>query len=210
MPAMTRRRRQRIGLLGGTFNPVHIGHLLIAQDALEQLELDGVTFIPCAAPPHKAAPNLASGPHRLAMLRWAVRGQRAFRVDDIELRRGGVSYSVDTVTELKRRNPDTEFYFIIGADSLDELHRWKEIGRLAEMCEFVAVARPGCKLRRAYRQARCRLVQGHACDVASREIRERVARGAGIRYLVPETVLRYIARHKLYQRKGTTSSKRAS
>jgi nicotinate-nucleotide adenylyltransferase len=210
MAAMTGRRQVRIGILGGTFNPVHLGHLLIAQDALEQVGLDEVTFIPCAIPPHKTAPDLVNARDRLAMLRLALRGQGAFTLNDLELRRGGASYSIDTVTALRQRQPGAMFYFIIGADSLGKLDQWKEIGRLATLCTFVVVARPGCEPVPLPRGVRCRFVRGHACEIASRDIRARLSQGRGIRYLVPDAVLRYIERHKLYQGKGRTPSKRAN
>jgi nicotinate-nucleotide adenylyltransferase len=202
------KRRKRIGILGGTFNPIHLGHLLIAQDAMEQLRLDRVRFIPSAAPPHKTVDKLASERDRLRMIALAIRNNARFEVDDIETKRGGKSYSVDTLTELRRREPRAEFYFIIGADSLRELHLWREVQRLVTLCTFVTVPRPGfdpkpvidprldAATRRRLRQ---HVLRGHACDVASREIRARVASGRSIRYLVPDAVHAYIRRRRLYQ-----------
>jgi nicotinate-nucleotide adenylyltransferase len=204
---MARKRRQ-IGILGGTFNPIHLGHLLIAQDAMEQFGLGRVKFIPSATPPHKKFEGNATAAQRLAMVRLAIRGNARFEVDDIELRRGGTSYSVDTLTSLRRRDPQAQFYFIIGADSLQELHRWREVGRLVRLCTFVTVLRPGFEPRRLVdpkldaatrRRLRQHVLRGHACDIASRDIRARVARGESIRYLVPDAVLQYINRHKLYR-----------
>jgi nicotinate-nucleotide adenylyltransferase len=189
----------KIGILGGTFNPVHHGHLLIAQDALEQLGLDRVLFIPAAMPPHKIPDRLATGRHRAAMLRLAIRGNRRFAVDDLELRRGGKSYSLDTIVALQRRELDAEFYFIIGSDSLPELHRWRSIHRLARLCRFAVVARPGCRVRPPRVPVRMEIVRGHPCDISSTEIRERVASGRSIRYLVPDMVRRYILGHDLYR-----------
>jgi nicotinate-nucleotide adenylyltransferase len=202
------RRAGKIGILGGTFNPIHLGHLLIAQDAMEQFGLDRVKFIPSATPPHKKYEGNATAAQRLAMVRLAIRGNARFEVDDIELRRSGTSYSVDTLTSLRRRDPQAQFYFIIGADSLRELHRWREVERLVRLCTFVTVARPGFALRRVVdpkldaatrRRLRQHVLRGHACDIASRDIRARVARGESIRYLVPDAVLQYINRHKLYR-----------
>ena len=202
------KRARKIGILGGTFNPIHIGHLIIAQDAMEQLGLDCVKFIPSATPPHKRYEGNATTAQRLAMVWLAIRGNARFEVDDIEIRRGGTSYSVDTLAELRRRNPRATFYFIIGADSLRELHRWREVGRLVRLCTFVTVVRPGFEPRRvvdpkldaaARRRLRQHVLRGHACDIASRDIRARVARGEPIRYLVPDAVLQYIRRHKLYR-----------
>jgi nicotinate-nucleotide adenylyltransferase len=200
-------QRAKIGILGGTFNPVHLGHLLIAQDALEAAGLSSVRFIPSAAPPHKRVDLLAPASQRLAMLKLALRGNDRFTVDDREIKRGGESYSVDTVLELKSEEPQAEFHFIIGADSLQQLHTWRKIDTLVEACSFIAVTRPGfdgagaacTKLSpAARRRLRLRFLQGHACDIASRDIRARIARGQSVRYLVPEAVFRYIQRHSLY------------
>jgi nicotinate-nucleotide adenylyltransferase len=205
------KRNARIGLLGGTFNPIHIGHLLIARDAMEALRLDCVRFIPAAMPPHKPVDRNISGTQRLRMVRLAIRGCAQFEADDIEVKRGGASYSVETVEELRRRHPGARFYFIIGGDSLEELPSWRNIKRLAKLCTFVVVARPGCAPQvPAGLGLRCRFVKGHPCDIASREIRERLARGQSVRWLVPEAVLRYIQREKLYQRKEPKPSKHAS
>lgn len=197
------KRNARIGLLGGTFNPIHTGHLLVARDALEQLKLDQVKFIPSAMPPHKPLAGNIAAAHRLRMVRLAIRGCAPFEADDIEVRRGGTSYSVETVATLREQSPDATFYFIIGSDSLPELPRWREIERLARLCVFAVVARPGFELAVPEGLGlRCRVVRGHMCDVASREIRERLAAGRSVCWLVPEPVVRYIQRTKLYQRKG--------
>ena len=197
MRAMATSRGQRIGILGGTFNPIHLGHLLIAQDALEQGRLERVKFIPTATPPHKVVPDLASAQHRWQMVRRAIRGNARFEADDIELERGGVSYSVETVRELQRRHPGVRFCLIIGADSLQELHMWREAAWLARECEFIVLARPGYPARSRLR-LKSTLVNGHLCEIASREIRARVAGGKSIRYLVPGAVFRYIHAHQLY------------
>jgi nicotinate-nucleotide adenylyltransferase len=202
------KRARKIGILGGTFNPIHIGHLIIAQDAMEQLGLDRVKFIPSATPPHKRYEGNATAAERLAMVRLAIRGNPRFEVDDSEIRRGGTSYSVDTLTELRQRDPQAQFYFIIGADSLCELHQWRDVERLVRLCRFVTVPRSGFESRPVVdpkldaatrRRLRQHVLRGHACDIASRDIRARVARGGSIRYLVPDAVLRYIERHKLYR-----------
>jgi|SRR5712671_438303 len=192
--------RQRIGILGGTFNPIHLGHLLIAQDAVDAARLDCVLFIPSATPPHKALDGDISTAHRLRMVKLAIAGDKRFAVDDLEIRRGGKSYSVDTLTELRKRHPRASFHFIIGADSLDELHLWKDARRLVRLCRFIAVARPGYKGKPSRIPGlRYRLLRTHSCDIASRDIRARVAQSKSIRYLVPEVVVRYIQRYKLYQ-----------
>jgi nicotinate-nucleotide adenylyltransferase len=198
MMGAMRPKRPQIGILGGTFNPVHTGHLLIAQDALEQAKLDCVKLIPAATPPHKALDGEVSGRQRLAMVRAAIRGNDRFEVDDIEIRRGGRSYSIETLTELKRRMPEADFHFIIGADSLAELATWREIDRLAELCSFLVVGRPGFEKAKTTVKCRVHWVDGHVCDIASRDIRARCRQGFSIRYLVPDGVFRYIRRHKLY------------
>jgi nicotinate-nucleotide adenylyltransferase len=197
----------KIGILGGTFNPIHLGHLIIAQDAMEEFGLDRVRFIPAAIPPHKTVAGNVSATHRLAMLRLGIRGNPQFEIDRTELDRGGTSYSVDTLAELRRREDDTRFFFIIGADSLRELHTWREVERLVDLCTFITVARPGFEAKPATdphlsravaKRLRQHVLHGHACAISSRDIRARIARGASIRYLVPDAVGRYIHAHKLY------------
>ena len=175
---------------------------------MEQLKLDCVKFIPSATPPHKRVDKLASERNRLRMIARAIRGNARFEVDDMEIRRGGKSYSVDTLTELRRREPRANFYFIIGADSLRELHLWREVRLLVKLCTFVTVPRPGFDPKPVIdprldtatrRRLRQHVLRGHACDIASREIRARVASGRSIRYLVPDAVHAYIRRRRLYQ-----------
>ncbi|MEI8314045.1 MAG: nicotinate-nucleotide adenylyltransferase [Verrucomicrobiota bacterium] len=189
-----------VGILGGTFNPIHLGHLLIAQDALEQCRLERVVFIPTAKPPHKSLAGNVSAAHRLNMLRLGVAGDKRFAVDDLEMRRGGKSYSVETVEELQRRQPAAVFSFIIGADSLAELHLWRDAERLVRLCRFLVFARPGYVAQPAASLTglRYKLFSTHPAEISSREIRGRVARGQSIRYLVPDSVRQYIERHQLY------------
>lgn len=201
-------RKRRIGILGGTFNPIHLGHLITAEDALQQLRLERVIFVPSAVPPHKMVDKLAGGGDRLRMIKLAIRGHDRFEVDDIEIKRGGKSYSVDTLMEWHRRDPRADLYFIIGADSLRELHLWREAQRLVRLCTFVTVPRPGFKTKPVVdprldaatrRRLRQHVLRGHACDIASRDIRARVASGRSIRYLVPDAVREYIQRRGLYR-----------
>lgn len=207
---MAANRSNRIGLLGGTFNPVHIGHLILAQCAAETYELSRTLFVPCAVPPHKNGGALAASAHRLAMLQAALQDDLRFEISDIEIRRRGPSYSVETVAELCRRHPAAELFFIIGADSLRELHLWKDIYSLLSMCRFVAFGRPGVDVERV-RPEDMRLdppwperllrdlKPGRPVGVASSDIRRRVAEGMSIRYLVPRAVEMYIAEHGLYR-----------
>jgi nicotinate-nucleotide adenylyltransferase len=195
---------RRVGILGGTFNPVHVGHLVLAQTALDACNLSSVWFIPCCRPPHKSSSGLIPARHRMAMLKSAIRGNPRFRVCDIELRRGGVSYAVDTIDALRIRHPRTDFVFLIGADALPELHHWRDIRRLLRLCAMAVFARPGWPVVRPRLPApwSARIMSNvHAervVDVSSSEIRNLVARGASIRYLVPDGVARYIGKHRLY------------
>ncbi|MDW8344666.1 MAG: nicotinate-nucleotide adenylyltransferase [Verrucomicrobiae bacterium] len=191
-------RRHRVGLLGGSFNPVHLGHLIIAQDAYEQARLDEVWFIPCHRPPHKSARDLAAAAHRWVMLCKALAGDSRFVPLDLELRRGGISYSVDTLEELRRIYPTTQFYFIIGADGVADLPRWKDAERLMQMCQFLVMERPGFVIEGAW-ASRCRVIRGHHCNISSHDIRARLRAGKSIRYLVPDSVFRYIRLRKLYR-----------
>ncbi len=200
---------RRIGILGGTFNPPHWGHLLLAQSALEARGLDMVYFMPCNVPPHKAQGRLAAACDRLEMTRLAIADNPFFAVADDEIRRGGVSYAVDTLRAWRERDPAAPPpLFIIGMDSLRELHLWREIGKLLTLCDFMPLERPGFEPPPLAADLRlpppwgerllAAVAPGRRCDISSREIRERVARARSIRYLVPEAVARYIAAHELY------------
>ncbi len=135
---------KKLGILGGSFNPIHLGHLVLAETAREALGLDRVIFIPAKLPPHKRAAPLAAGADRLAMVRLAVAGNPAFSASDIELRRPGVSYTVDTVRALREKlGAGAQIYFLIGMDTVAELTAWREVARLARLCEFVPLSRPG-------------------------------------------------------------------
>lgn len=201
--------QERIGVLGGTFNPIHLGHLLLAQQALERCELNNVIFIPCSCPPHKSTAMLAPARHRLAMTRQALAHDLCFEASDMEVSRGGVSYAVDTVTELRKQHADAEVFFIIGSDSLKELYLWRNIESLLPLCHFVTFARPGHDVETITPESLHlqspwperlleNVVTGRLIDISSSDIRHRVAEGMAIRYLVPGPVEMYIAEHGLY------------
>lgn len=207
---MDTNRRSRIGILGGTFNPIHIGHLVLAQNAVETFDLSSVLFIPCAAPPHKTSEQLISGTHRLAMLEQAIGWNPFFEASDLELQRGGVSYAIDTVKALQEQFPQSELLFIIGMDMLLDLHKWKDIKKLLTLCRFVTFGRPGVDTDRLAgldqtleppwpERLLKDVVAGRLLDISSSDIRYRVAEGLSIRYLVPAEVEIYISEHGLYR-----------
>lgn len=202
--------KTRIGILGGSFNPVHLGHLILAQDALEAFDLTTVLFVPCDHPPHKPAASLASVEHRAAMLEAALTDSIPFELCDLEIKRGGTTYSIDTVRTLIKSYPEDELVFIIGADTLPELHMWKDAQELLHLCRFVTLARPGFDLKAMTAKSlnldpdlaqalMANVAIGHQVDISASDIRYRIAEGMSIRYLVPDAVDMYIAEHGLYQ-----------
>lgn len=190
-----------IGLIGGTFDPIHIAHLIIAEAALEALSLREVVFVPAARPPHKDEDGVTPVEHRLEMARLAIEGNPRLAVSDIEARRQSPSYTIDTIREL-RAEIDTgeEIYFIMGADSLVEFFTWKDPEGLLAACTFVVVPRPGVSTVDADPRIRENTIVLDAPElsIASRDIRERVRRGRTIRYQVPAAVETYINEKKLY------------
>ncbi|MFP4056757.1 MAG: nicotinate-nucleotide adenylyltransferase [Candidatus Brocadiia bacterium] len=201
----------KIGLLGGSFNPIHLGHLVLAQEAWVRLGLERVLFVPNRTPPHKPKGDLAPPEHRLRMAELAVEGAEGFEASDIELRRDGPSYSIQTVRELRERSGGTwDIHFLVGSDSLPELPTWYRIGQLAELCKFAVFHRPGAPLddlaalRGTLSPAQIQAIAGRRFQmpligISSTDIRRRVRQGRPIRYLVPEAVRRYILDHELYR-----------
>jgi nicotinate-nucleotide adenylyltransferase len=200
---------ERIGIFGGSFDPVHMGHLTIAQDAVEQLELNRLVFIPAAIPPHKQDCLLSDGHHRLNMLQLAIEDNLSFEVSDLELTRGGVSYTIDTLHQIQAEHPGAELFFIIGLDSLGELHLWHRIEDILSTCTVVPLGRggenPDTVIRKSElpepwkKKLRERLICIHEIGISSSEIRMRAAEGLSLHYLVPPAVEMYIAEHHLYQ-----------
>ena len=198
----------RVGILGGTFDPVHLGHLIIAGEAAEQLSLDRVVFVPAGNPWFKEGNYITPASARLEMLRLAVESNPLFCIDTQELERDGPTYTVDTLEELRNRlGGDVELYFIIGLDAVAELARWKKPERIVELCRFAAMRRPG--YTRLEAQALDEVVPGvgeRVCpieniqvEISSSDIRRRVQEGLSIRYLVPEPVERYIRDKGIYR-----------
>ncbi|SET89997.1 nicotinate-nucleotide adenylyltransferase [Paenibacillus sp. NFR01] len=191
----------KIGIMGGTFDPPHIGHLLVAEAARDAYSLDEVWFMPSHIPPHKQAAG-ATGAERLAMTEAALAGHPAFRILDVEIRKGGVSYTIDTVRGLQDLHPAHDFFFIIGADMVEYLPKWREINELAERLTFIGVGRPGTLLDLAqlpdYIASKVLLADMPLVDISSTVIRQRRAEGKSIRYMVPDAVLEFVQRSGLY------------
>jgi nicotinate-nucleotide adenylyltransferase len=188
----------RIGIFGGTFDPPHIGHLIVAQDAWAALGLDRVLFVPAAAPPHKADRVITPAALRLELLRAAVAGDPRFEVSDLELRRAGPSYTVDTLRELHRLYPGTELFFLLGVDQFRDLHTWREPAEVARLATLVVVARGGEPVE-PRPDLSYRLLEATRIDISATAIRERVRMGDPIRYLVPDGVAAAIGREGLYR-----------
>ena len=199
----------KLGVFGGSFNPVHVGHLILAQVVRERCALDRVLFVVAGRPPHKPDRPLASAEHRLNMARLAVEGNPAFEVSGLELDRDGPSYTLLTYRRLKDENPGSECRLILGADSVLDLPNWWHAGELVEEAELIVVERPGEPLSdlsalevalgaAIVEKVRRSVVAAPLIGVSATEVRERVRSGLSIRYMVPEAVRRYIAENGLY------------
>lgn len=186
---------KQIGIMGGTFNPVHLAHLVAGQQAMTKLHLDEMWFIPDNIPPHKDKP-LTSAKDRVAMLELATHDNPKFKVKLLELYRGGVSYTVDTLRYLKEKAPQNNYYLVMGSDQVNSFHKWKHPDELAKMATLVGIRRPGYPQDPHYP-----LIWVDAPDIrlSSTYIRQSVATGTSIRYLVPEAVRRYIQSRGLYR-----------
>ena len=187
---------KKIGIYGGTFDPVHHGHLILGRQACEELALDRLIFVPAALSPFKKATH-ASGVARMSMLRAAIEGELLFTVNDCELQRPPPSYSIDTVLEIIEREPDAELFCLIGADNLSGLSNWHRFRDLDKLVKFVVLDRACAELKTPYQ-----IVQ-RKIDISATEIRKRVASGRSIRYLVPKAVEEIIRRENLYRESGT-------
>jgi nicotinate-nucleotide adenylyltransferase len=185
----------RLALYGGTFDPIHHGHLLLARDALETLQLDRVIFIPAALSPHKLTTSPAPAELRREMLAAALADEPGFEIDDSELQRPGPSFAIETVERIHAAYSNAKLHYLIGADNVRELHTWRRIDDLRRLAEFVVFGRGS----RVSKDPGDFQVLPRRIDISATEIRRRVACGASIRYLVPEPVRSLIAAHHLYQ-----------
>jgi nicotinate-nucleotide adenylyltransferase len=190
----------KIGFLGGSFDPVHFGHLLAAQDALEQFPLDRLILMPAAQAPLKPNDVQSSAEDRLAMLRAATEWDRRFELSDFELRRGGISYTIDSARHFRALYPNDELYWVIGGDQLPNLHQWKDIGELAKLVQFIFLERPGypVKARVEIPGLSLHRCDGHLLAISSTELRERTRRGRSLDYFVPHKAIVYIRERGLY------------
>ncbi len=185
------------GLLGGSFDPVHHGHLIAAVRAAEALGLDRVLFVPCARQPLKNAGPVASGRHRRAMLELALAGQAGFTVEPMELERGGPSYTVDTLRALRERDPRERLVLLLGADAASDLPRWKESDEVARLAEIAVLTRPGAP--EVVPALVRHVVATPSIEISASDIRARCLAGKSIRYLVPAPVADYIEKERLYR-----------
>lgn len=189
---------QRIGLFGGSFDPVHTGHLLLAQAAIEELGLTKLCFILAAQSPFKVGQHFAPAGARLQMLRLALVGRTDCEVDDQEIRRGGVSFTIDTVRAYARRFPQAELFYLVGADHVANLPKWREAGELAKLVEFAVIPRPGDVVSQIAPPYRGRTLNGFAVGISASQIRARVKSGQTIQHLVSAPVAEAICNNQLY------------
>ena len=198
----------RIGVFGGSFDPVHLGHLILAENCRQQANLDQVLFIPCAMSPHKRDGAHGTDRQRLEMLDLAIGGHRDLVRSDMEIKRGGVSYTIDTLRELEESQPDNEWFFLMGADSLESFSSWKEPDEILKLAKPIVVGRPGSEIDLGsleknssadyVKSLRELVVESPLIEISSSNIRQRVAESKSIRFLVPRSIEQYIVTQKMY------------
>ncbi|MGI5911389.1 MAG: nicotinate-nucleotide adenylyltransferase [Syntrophomonadaceae bacterium] len=199
---------KNLGIMGGTFDPIHYGHLIAAEFARHEFNLDRVIFMPAARPPHKDRTQVLDEKHRYEMVKRAIRGNKAFTISDLEKKRAGYSYTIDTVSYFLETYPGTNIFFIMGTDSLLLMDTWKEYETLAGLCQFVVVTRPGYRVKPDEPALKklppvtwenIHFLSIPALDISSSDIRLRVATGKPIKYLLPLDVEQYIKEKGLYR-----------
>lgn len=200
--------KNKIGIMGGTFDPIHIGHLIIAEEAREHLNLKEVIFIPTGKPPHKKSTNITNSFHRYNMTELAIKNNRFFSISSIEIEKSGTTYTIDTIKELEMEYKNTEFYFIIGSDSVMNIHTWKDYKTLLNICNFIVAKRVGISNRdvedriREFNRKFGNIIYEVPIpyiDISSTEIRTKVMKNKTIKYYVPIEVEDYIMKNKLYR-----------
>ena len=196
-------RSRRVGIMGGTFDPVHHGHLVAASEVEAWFGLDEVVFVPTGQPWQKSAQRVSPGEHRYLMTVIATASNPRFSVSRVDVDRGGPTYTIDTLRDLRARRPEDEFFFITGADALAQILTWRDHGEIFELACFVGCTRPGHRLEpdilAGLPADRLTLVEIPALAISSTDCRERVVRGEPVWYLVPDGVVQYIAKHGLYR-----------
>ena len=191
MLSINKTGNMKIGILGGTFDPVHNGHIYLAKKACAKLRLDKIVFIPSYLPPHKKGVKVTPARHRFNMLKLAIHGNKKFKISDMEIRRKGRSYSVETLRRLRKKyGKKAELFFIAGSDSLKELNKWKNLEEILSLCKFVIVARPGFRVKKA--PGSFILLRINAKDISATDIRKRIKSGKSVRHLISRAVMRYI------------------
>jgi len=193
-------RGERVGILGGTFNPPHIAHLVAAEAVRDQLKLDRILFIPAAAPPHKTNIEIIPAEQRLQMVKLAIKDNSHFEVSDIELNRKGPSYTIDTIIDLKQKFPEEAFYLLLGVDLLVEFDTWKNPEKILDECTLVAMNRPGFDIGMVEKKLlrSVVVVDVPGIDVSSSNIRRYLKSRRSIKYLVPREVEKYISENSIY------------
>ena len=196
----------KIAVLGGTFDPIHIGHLLMGEQAYNSFDLDRVIYMPAGIPPHKVDKEISKSKHRLKMVKLAVKDNSHFNYSDWELKRDGRSYTVDTLNYMYSKYPDDDIYFIIGSDSLRDIFQWKDTEYLLENAKFIVAQRPGFTLENIYKDERLRpyrdyinIMENMMVDISSTRIRQNVKEGYSIKYMTLPVIIDYIKRNNLYR-----------
>jgi nicotinate-nucleotide adenylyltransferase len=193
---------RRVGVMGGTFDPIHHGHLVAASEVQAWFDLDEVVFVPTGAPWQKADRDVSPAEHRYLMTVVATAANPRFRVSRVDIDRDGPTYTIDTLRDLRAQMPDAELYFITGADALAEIFTWRDAGELFELAQFVGCTRPGYEMDKSTLDAipsdRVTMVEIPALAISSTDCRERKRRGEPVWYLVPDGVVQYISKHHLY------------
>ncbi|WP_286816508.1 nicotinate-nucleotide adenylyltransferase [Bacteroides sp. Phil13] len=201
--------KRKIGIMGGTFNPIHIGHLIIAEQAYEQYGLDKVLFLPANEPPHKRQESIESDQNRVEMVKLAIEANPHFELSLVEMERDSISYTVDTLKQLTREYPHTEFYFIVGGDSIASIEQWREPGTIMKLCHLLACVRNDMDdekltMQIAYLndkyQANVHKLNIPMMDISSTSIRNRTKNHQSNRYMVPDKVLSFISNKQLYRK----------
>jgi nicotinate-nucleotide adenylyltransferase len=203
----------RIGVFGGTFDPIHLGHLILAEQCREQGRLDEVWFVPSARPPHKQRYSVTPFRHRAEMLQLATAGHPAFRIKELENERPGLSYTVDTLTELQKEHPSADWFLLIGSDTLAELHEWHDPAGIVRRAGLLVMVRGNEPILSAEElrtllklsatdKVMLEVIDAPRIEISSRDLRRRAAQGRSLRYLVPRAVECYIAEKELYRQTG--------